>query len=301
MLMEVLHAASVNHPGGTPKTIMTKIVFLSKVIRNKKLLCIFKNRIANLEHNCDIALSPNMLGLLEWPYINDTWKVEKRLDVVATHYELLETTCSSLKDVDKDSPLLIADLSFVSEGVRVLIDRAPWFIREGELVLNLFDDELRVASIAFTLGNDSSGLMIIVGAIQGIHSGIPREQSLLIFKKLTKLFQGLRPRSLLIDILRMIAITIDAERIVAVADEHRHHRHPYFGKRHKSKFCTDYNKIWVEHGGRQTGLSGFYEIPIVPTRKALSEVPSKKRAMYRRRQQIIDTIERLVVKSCNLF
>ncbi len=263
-----------------------------KVAANRRHLGEFVERLGTLKS--EIVLSPSMLGLLEWPYLHNAWQVPDRLDAVATHYELLQGMETCLRQVDGGRSLLLANLGFMSEGVSVVVDRAPWFIREGELVLNLFLGDLRIASIAFALGRGQVGPKIMVGAIQGIHSGVSSEESLRIYKEFTKTFEGVRPRSLLIDILRSIARHVGAVRIDAVADEHRHHRHPYFGKRAESKLGTNYNEIWLDHGGVADAASGFFHLSIYPVRKDLSEVPSKKRAMYRRRQEMLAGIERLV-------
>ncbi len=176
-----------------------------------------------------------------------------------------------------------------------MIDRAHWFKREGELVLNLFKDELRVASMAFTFGIHNGVPTIFIGAVQGIHGGIPTEESLLIHKNLTKDFEGLRPRSLLLDILKTIGNTFGISKLLAISDENRHHRHKYFGAVQSSKLATTYNQIWIEHGGYQGVDPGFYEIPIHLMRRGPEEIPSKKRAMYRRRYEILDEIEKEVV------
>ncbi len=294
MIKEVLYTAKYHYPGVSPRAVKKKFVFLYKAALYKKCLGFYYRRMVALSKYRSIALRPNMLGFLEWPNICNTWSIEKRFDVVATHYELMDTTYSPLNYFVLDEPLIIADLSFIADGVRLLIDRPPWFVREGQLVLNLFDRDLRVVSLAFTLGKDHDGLMIMVGAIQGIHNGIPKDDSLLIFKQMTKLFDGLRPRSLLLEVLRIIARILGANKILAVADENRHHRHPYFSKHQEVKFRTNYNEIWKEHGGIQNISREFYVLPIVSARKAESEISSKKRAMYRRRYQKLDTIETLI-------
>jgi len=294
MIKEVLYTAKFHYPGVSPRAVKKKLVFLYKAALYKKCLDCYYRRMVTLSKYRSIALDPNLLGLLEWPYICNTWSIEKRFDVVATHYELMDTTFSPLNYFVLDEPLIIADLSFIADGKRLVIDQAPWFDREGQFVLNLFDRDLRVVSLAFTLGKEHDDLIIMVGAIQGIHGGIPKDESLLIFKQMTKLFDGLRPRSLLIEALRVIAKILGAKKILAVADENRHQRHPYFSKNKEVKFKTNYNKIWKEHGGIQNTSREFYVLPIVSARKAESEIPSKKRAMYRRRYQKLDTIETLI-------
>lgn len=124
-------------------------------------------------------------------------------------------------------------------------------MREGELVLNLFQGELRVASLAFTLSRSEEGLCMFIGAVQGIHKGVDSETSLNIYRVLTKDFEGLRPRSLLIEVLRHIAHGLGVTKLYAIGDGYRHHRHPYFGKDKSQELLANYDVIWQEHGRRR--------------------------------------------------
>ena len=96
---------------------------------------------------------------------------------------------------------------------------------------------------------------------------------------------------LLMEILKMIGNGRQVSRLLAVADENRHHYHKYFGDAHVAKQGANYNEIWVEHGGAPSTVAGFYEIPVAQHRKEMTEIPTRKRAMYRRRYEILAQIE----------
>ena len=299
MIKRVLDFSANQYPGFSPRAIKKKIFFFLKYIKYHNELLFFKKRLRVLNCELSCARKSNMFGLLEWPYINNTWGVATRLDVLATHYELLQKKPLWLTIGDSNKGLLLADLSFVSQGVYLLLDQASWFLREGELVLNLFKCDLRVASVAFTIGKEGDELIIFIGAVQGIHKGVSSEESLCIFKQISKDFNGLRPRSILIEVLRMISGTLGVVKIMGVADEHRHHRHPYFGKRDLLKYGVNYNEIWQEHDGAiDYNWLGFYDIPIAPVRKNVADIPSKKRALYRRRYELLEVIKNIVELKC---
>ncbi|KIH82747.1 VirK [Pseudomonas batumici] len=169
-------------------------------------------------------------------------------------------------------------------------------------MLNLFQGDLRIASIAFTLCRTEVELCIFIGAVQGIHKGVESDRSLEIYRALTKDFEGLRPRSLLIEAIKHIARSVGVERIYAVGDGYRHHRHPYFGAEKAQDLAANYDVIWLEHGAVPSGREDFFEIPMVLSKKALDCIPAKKRAMYRRRYELLDDIftriDSVLIGSC---
>ena len=82
----------------------------------------------------------------------------------------------------------------------MVIDQAKWFMREGQLVINLFVGEVRMFSLAFSLGRDGGERTAFVGAVQGRDiEGVADE-----YRDLTKAAHGMRPRDLLFEIFRML-------------------------------------------------------------------------------------------------
>lgn len=294
LLRLIVKAAREIHPGISPVALKRKAFFGYRALSYRKHLKAFCLRLANTSTEGRGAPRSDVFGVTEWPYINTAWDVPERLQQIANHYELLASRSSGLLKLEPRDALPLVDLSKISESCAVVIDRAHWFKREGELVLNLFKKDLRVLSLVFTFGVQDGQQTIFVGAIQGIHDRVSKEESLEIFRELTKEFDGLRPRSLLLEILRIIGNRLQITRILAVADENRHHRHRYFGGAQAAKLGANYNEIWIEHGGVPSTVPGFYEIPLLPHRKELTEIPAKKRAMYRRRYTMLGEIEQEV-------
>ena len=238
----------------------------------------------------DVPTTSEMLGTIEWPYIHNEWDVAGKLNTIATHYELLTKKQPNLTKISTSPCLTICDFDSISNGVSIGIDYAHGFTREGELVINIFRDDLRVASMAFTIAKYQDNVVAYIGAVQGIHGGVPADESLQIYKVLTKDFAGLRPRSLLLEVLNVVAKQLGVTKVLGVSEQNRHHRHPYFGNDQKTEFKNNYNPFWEEHGGELIPESGFYEIPMAPAIRDIAEIASKKRGQYRKRNDFISSL-----------
>ena len=259
------------------------------VAKNWSELKLFCGRMSSALGTSGVEkLGGDCVGVVHWPYISKSWSPKNKLSVLASHYEVVSKSCPQLLLLGRSDRLLLGNLSEFAAGCSLVLDRPFWFMREGELVLNLFQGDLRIASIAFTLCRTDTELCIFIGAVQGIHKGVESELSLSIYRDLTKDFEGLRPRSFLIEVIKYIAINIGVEKIYAVGDGYRHHRHPYFGAHKALELAANYDVIWLEHGATPSEREDFFEIPMVLSRKSLDSIASKKRAMYRRRYELLD-------------
>ena len=188
--------------------------------------------------------------------------------------------------------LELARLDEEYAGLRVVMDKTKWFLREGEIVLNLFVNDQRFYSIAFTLGVEDGQPLIYVGALQG--SNVDTAQD--IYRNITHALHGMRPRDLLMVALKLLCGELGVSRIWAISSDKRQHNSPYFGKSHKDKVLVAYDEVWQEHGGIALD-NGFFEIPVTVIQKDMSEIPTRKRATYRRRYLMLDKLA-LDIKSC---
>ncbi|MGS2718461.1 DUF535 family protein [Eionea flava] len=284
----IVATAKTAHPNCKPQHYHRVLRFIYRVFCKKNLLTTLINRVNNIAAPHAIPVDTDHVGAMVWPYVCNEWNEKKRCDVIASHYEYLADNHYYVLMQAKQQPITLIDLSDHSANTRIVIDKPIWFRREGELVINLFQGELRVVSIAVVINKED----MIIGAVQGIHGGVSTDESLAIFKNLTKDFNGLRPRSLVLEVLRNLATHMSMHNILAVADKNRHHRHTYFGKSSTSELSGNYDTVWEENGGWQEkdGDDYFYQLPIRSPRKPIEEIASKKRSLYRRRYAMLDTI-----------
>jgi len=140
------------HAGYSLRALKNKLKFLLLVARNRAELNLFFGRMSNALGSTGIEkLGGDCLGVVHWPYISKSWGAQDKLGVMASHYEVVSKSCPQLLLFGRDDSLVLSDLTAWSPGCTLVLDRPFWFMREGELVLNLFQGDLRIASIAFTL------------------------------------------------------------------------------------------------------------------------------------------------------
>lgn len=272
--------------GSVISVIKGRLVFMVKAIQMSSELEPFMRSKEGSPVNKLLVDRPETLGVIVWPYQCHTWDAKIRLSKIKEHYNVIEDLSSKL-DFPVNGALKLIDLGFVYEKLHIVLDQPIWFIREGQLVINLFLDNVRIFSLAFSLSRESGKIVAYVGAMQG-----RKIDGLLdTYKDITKALHGMRPRDFLFELFRMLCRAIGVSNIYAVSDSSRHHRSAYFGKKMEtSENILNYDEIWLERGGVLHNPD-FYFLSVSPQLKNLDEVPSKKRSMYRQRFQLLDAAE----------
>jgi uncharacterized protein len=235
---------------------------------------------------------PLMSGAIYWPYINHTWSMKRKLATIDQHFRMLGGAAAIIARATLEE-VELARLEEEYPGLRIVLDKTEWFLREGEIVLNLFVNDQRYYSIAFTLGVNAGQPLVFVGALQGSNSDTAQG----VYRDITHALHGMRPRDFLMVTLKLLCIELGIHRIWAVSSDNRQHNSPYFGNSHKEKVLVAYNEVWLEHGGTELD-NGFFEIPAIVSYKDISEIPTRKRAVYRRRYAMLDKLALDIKSSC---
>ena len=237
---------------------------------------------------------PEMLGAVFWPYICSNWDAHQRLRHIADHFKVIDSMGHPF-DFPIDQSFQVLNLADVQESLRLVLDQPRWFMREGQLVLNLFAGDVRIYSIAFSFGCEVGDTVAYVGAIQGGNTtGVMAD-----YKDLTKTLHGMRPRDFLVELLRSLCRAAGVKKIYAIAEASRQHRSNYFGRAKSDVLSLDYDEIWTERGGVRVN-DDFFVLAMAPALKPLEEVASKKRAMYRRRYELLETLDVRIALACGV-
>ena len=230
------------------------------------------------------------------PYLHKALGQDAILELVRGHYRFLQWYAPTglVEALLDNRPFLLNEGSVaeLEQPLLLNLSYARHMQQEGELTLSLgFSDSLDtsehhrwISSLTFVLRQGPAGLELLVGGVQGGHSENSREE----IRLATQVFHGLRPKHLLVHLLREIATLWGATRILAVSDSaHCLTRARYRGR---IRIASSYDELWRDLGGELLD-EGFYELPVARERRPLEEVPSRKRAQYRRRYALLDSID----------
>ena len=226
---------------------------------------------------------PLISGAMYWPYLNHTWPLDQKLATIDQHYRMLTGRAAIIAEATLNE----VELAKIEEytGLRLVLDKTEWFLREGEIVLNLFVNDQRFYSIAFTLGVEACQPVIFVGALQGSNSDTAQD----VYRNMTHALYGMRPRDFIMVAFKLLCRELEIFRILAVSSDKRQHNSPYFGEAHKDRVIVAYDQVWLVHRGvAQT--NGFYDIPAMVKHKDVEDVATRKRAAYKRRYQMLDKL-----------
>jgi uncharacterized protein VirK/YbjX len=127
---------------------------------------------------------------------------------------------------------------------------------------------------------------MFVGSVQGGRSNGSTDMTCLI-RTATKHFEGLRPHFLLFDVLRTVAKIWRIRRILGASN--RHQLSARRGRRDRTVHFS-YDAYFIELGARSTH-DDEWDVPLRREKADMNSVPTRKRAMYRRRFSVLRRLQ----------
>lgn len=157
--------------------------------------------------------------------------------------------------------------------------------KEGMMSVMLRLDKKPLYQMIFWIAPDKKGDMsMFIGAMQGPNMDNARD----VVKKVTKHCHAYRTKNLILYLTQAVARLLGMKHIYAVTN------YGYYANNHvrtDRKLKTDFSEFWTEAGGHPTDDTRFDELPLVETRKTMEEVPTRKRAVYRKRFAMLDALD----------
>lgn len=282
LIWHLLQLARATYPGLAPRSLWRAFRLFVVEMRWLGLMRSWYSDASNPALVQMLRLRPDLVCAADRPYVNSRWTARQRLDAIQCHYRQVRGPRQFLGFAPGQQARL-GTLDLDGGALDIVLDKPPWFIHEGEVTLSLFRGELRLYSLVFLLGEHEGRPVAYIGALQGMGSA----QALDIYRDLTHALHGLRPRDLLITAFRMLCARAGITHILAVSDAHSMGRSSYFAR---EPLQTSYDNAWLEHHG-VPAADGFFELPAAAPRRRHEEIPSRKRAQYRRRYEMLDLLD----------
>ncbi|MBR1421742.1 MAG: DUF535 domain-containing protein [Selenomonadaceae bacterium] len=181
------------------------------------------------------------------------------------------------------------------ENLELQLRFEPGQRKEGLASLMLKIESTTLYQIMFWISKDrilkkDKSIALWIGALQGPNV----EDSKELVKKITKECHGYRTKNLILHCIQEFARSLGIEKIYAVTNE------GYYANNHirlDRKLKTSFSDFWLEAGGNPTDDPRFFELPLIEHRKTMEEVPTRKRAVYRRRFEMLDALDESIAKS----
>jgi len=229
------------------------------------------------------AATPRLLQKIYRPYQSLRLQDRRqRLNLLVNHYDFIyQQGLGPLILRASGSPISLGSFSGKSGTVyEIQLASVATLDREGELTLMLCCDRQLLFSIAFTFHRDSSMPCIGIGCLQGPRGSDTQEQ----VRRATRDMFGLRPKSLMVRLVREIGRAYGCKKLILVGNRNR----VLFHQVRTGKVLANYDDFWQEIGA-SARPDGDYQLCCddIP-RPDLANVPSHKRAEARRRIELTD-------------
>jgi len=213
--------------------------------------------------------------------IDRRMSAQARLD---TTLASLRVVCTSVGGEANVRSLLTHGLTLVelTDQTRVVLSLNDVSFHEGLWQIGLIGaDGVRLYSIGFGFTDDATLLM---GNVQGPSL---KDDGLDRIRDVTHAAHGMRPPHLLVHTLRVLAAQWGAARLQGVDPEN--HVKGRWNLR-DSRLRFDYRAFWAEHEAERDA-TGNWTMPLHTALRPLEEVPTKRRAMYRRRYAMLEALQ----------
>jgi len=224
---------------------------------------------------------PRFLYKVYRPYISTAIEPAERLEAIRAHYHFMFRR--SLGQTIARASLGAVELAN-AEGksglpYAIQLRTVNMFDREGELVLQLAQHDKVIYTVAFTVAPRAGRPAISIGCIQGGKTEDAREA----IRLATRDLHGIRPKQLMVSLVRQLAHEYGCGRLHLVSNRNR----VIYKAIRNGHVLADYDSLWEELGAVRNA-SGDYELDCAPvTAPDLESIQSKKRSEAKKRYEVM--------------
>lgn len=229
-----------------------------------------------------VASDPSLIERHFRTYLCRGLSRRERLARVDSHYRFASAAFppALLAAVYLDGGHRLGTLTVKGDAPLTLSLRPPVrYGRESELGICLEDAAGQVlSSLYFVVGPDAT--RIEIGCLQGAEAGLGKEA----VRNATKACHGLRPKNLLLSMLYAFAAHYGIVDLRGIGNRH-HPFAPRPSRRGRRQIRADYDEFWISAGGTFDD-AGMFRLPANESVRDEADVESRKRAEFRRREQL---------------
>lgn len=273
-------------------------VWHSVTWRGKFLLRSLAFPMATLQHMQQIAtqpvmkdalrLQPTLPNKIHRPYLHLGLSAGQRVQVLSQHYRFVQQLPSLALRHAMLSPQPTPLASFTGkegENFQLTLTCNGRCEREGEVNMMLHGDGTLLAILTFVVVERDSLPVLLIGGIQGAHSDTPHA----LIRSATKSCYGLFPKRVLLEGISLLARGMGISAIQAVSDRGHTYRSLRYRFKKKAVFVASYDEFWQSLDGMPI-CRRLWQLPLAFSQKTMEEIPSKKRAEYRRRYGLLESL-----------
>ena len=274
---------------GDIRSFKNKILFVIAGIRGRNAIQqgLTTDQLSTINNLATENLS--FLGFFVWPYLDKDRNLLARFSSVANHTLIVKNQYKWMLLQPRLS-IHIASLTQFYENLAVVIENAPWFIREGGLNFSLMLGNIRLVSIAFAFDVIENKSVVLVGAVQG-----NAETSQATYREIANACCDLRPRDLTFKLFRLFLTELGVQKLRCIADDYRVANHSFFGGNKSEIVSMRYDDLWIDQGGLLS-TDGYYDLAVEMMERSIADVPQKKRGRYKRRLEMYELVGQAIKK-----
>ncbi|MDR0805769.1 MAG: VirK/YbjX family protein [Enterobacteriaceae bacterium] len=273
------------------KSYRTKFLLRSLIFSNQTLP-LLKMLVKYPDLDRVLNVQPSLPCKLQRPYLAANLTPKQARKALEIHYQHIFTSFPEKMRAGILSKEFykLADIRGKDDNtLSVLLMSDDRYNREGEVTLFVQNaDNITLAKMTFTIINTNDKTCFFIGGCQGAEQNIDHA----LIQQATKISYGLFPKRLALESLRYLGCYLNIDHIIAVSDRtHIYHSWRYRIKR--KAMHASYDEFWCSQEGEKD-KNGYFHLPLLASQKAIEDIPSKKRAEYRRRYELLDQLEQAI-------
>lgn len=279
-----------------PREMRRFIVFLARCYLNSKKIKTLESFFAQDKILVEVAEKfPFVFEQATRAFFYNKSNFDERIKLIEEHFKFLSQAMTEnfLPKIYGGEKILLwkMPLDETLKEMRLILCVQSGDRKEGLMTVILeLADGTPIYKIMFWISENA----MWIGALQGPNV----ENSKDLIKILTKKCHAYRTKNLILYAAQAVARAFDLQKIFAVTN------YGYYANNHvrtDRKLKTSFSDFWQECGGNACEDKRFFELPLTEYRKTYEEIPTQKRAVYRRRFALLDEIDAAIFESLKNF